>query len=698
MNLNAACAKMGDEKSKCLLPSFLVILSFGVYLATISPTVYLGDSGELSAAAFSLGIPHNSGYPLYSLAGKIFCLIPIGNLGFRMNLVSGAFAVGCLWLVYRFVAGMGTSGVAAFSSSLILAFTPLFWLQTTSAEVYSMHLFFVALLINILWKWDRERHFHLLCLFAFVSGLSFGNHLQTLMLAPAAICFVLWRDRRMLLSPGNFVVLTVLFLVALSLYLYLPVRTNAGAAIHWGDPNNLDRFLAHVTGRTHREVYVLHQSFLEYFRRTNQTLLLVGSQLGVLIGIGIFGFIKLRPLRWQVFFILLITFDFIYTVFLNVISLKVTPFALPTLLALAVLTGLGLAKGLAWVGSLSKVSPGTVRLVRGCCYVMPAIPLFLNFVSCNQGPNYTAYEHTVNILRTADQGSILFLEGDNNFFPVAYGRIAERMRPDLLLFDRSNILYKMPYVGERKGPFFGEWKQYRDMLEAEIVQRMFPAGIYYSTFLPTALSVPEGFQLVPLGTLHSVQMKKDPLDPYRIRNIWKYYSAESFYESFEKDFMTRQVQAHFHLRYGQYLFIARQIRLGLRYLKNASQIGHDDDMVHMKIFTLLADYGFYEEARVELEKALAHKDPGVANDSWGVYYYKMGEYRKAAEYFRKALELEPKKPSYLKNLGLALYRMGRVEEALDAFKESIDLNEDQPELKAFMEKEGLIIGKARQEG
>ena len=47
-----------------MLHLFLVIIPVVVYLVTICPTVYLGDSGELTAAAFSLGIPHNSGYPL----------------------------------------------------------------------------------------------------------------------------------------------------------------------------------------------------------------------------------------------------------------------------------------------------------------------------------------------------------------------------------------------------------------------------------------------------------------------------------------------------------------------------------------------------------------------------------------------------------------------------------------------------------
>ena len=75
------------------IPGFLVISLFGVYLSTICPTVYLGDSGELTTAAYCLGIPHNSGYPLYTLLGNLFCFLPLGNIAFRVNLMSTVFAV-----------------------------------------------------------------------------------------------------------------------------------------------------------------------------------------------------------------------------------------------------------------------------------------------------------------------------------------------------------------------------------------------------------------------------------------------------------------------------------------------------------------------------------------------------------------------------------------------------------------------------
>ncbi|MEW6679624.1 MAG: DUF2723 domain-containing protein [bacterium] len=55
--------------------------SFEVYLHTLTPTVEFHDSGELISVAYTLGIAHPPGYPLYTLLGEVFItLIPFGNI------------------------------------------------------------------------------------------------------------------------------------------------------------------------------------------------------------------------------------------------------------------------------------------------------------------------------------------------------------------------------------------------------------------------------------------------------------------------------------------------------------------------------------------------------------------------------------------------------------------------------------------
>ena len=81
--------------------AFIVIfISFLFYLFTISPTVVVGDSGELITVAYSLGIAHPPGYPLFCILGKIFTFLPIGTIAFRVNLMNAFFSSISVLFIY----------------------------------------------------------------------------------------------------------------------------------------------------------------------------------------------------------------------------------------------------------------------------------------------------------------------------------------------------------------------------------------------------------------------------------------------------------------------------------------------------------------------------------------------------------------------------------------------------------------------
>jgi tetratricopeptide (TPR) repeat protein len=660
-----------------LLPLISVQL---IYLFTVCPTVYLGDSGELTAAAFCLGIPHNSGYPLYALLGKLFCLIPLGNIGFRMNLMSTSFALATIWLVYSIIVKWTRSGLAGFVGAWFLAFSPLFWSQTVSAEVYTLHAFFVALLLRVLLWWDEDKGFYRLVVLVFLTGLSFGNHLQTVMLAPGVLWVVLSGDRRVLLNGKRFLVLSVFFLVALSVYVYLPIRTEAGAAIHWGDPNTLDRFMAHVSGRSHREVYVLSKGLWEYTLRGKEALLVVMTQFWGAVIISVYGWVKCTA-RWRVFWILIVVWDLIYTIFLNTISLQITAFMLPTVIVVAILAGVGLAHGLRKLKDLWAHRPIGKKILEISCCLIPLFVLALHFDLSNQSKNYTGYEWATNILRTPDKGASLFLEGDNNLFPVSYLRVAERSREDIHLYDRQNIFFKIPYLGKANGIFYGGWTDYRALLEKEIIQRRERAGVFYAVFEPNTIHLPGEYKFVPHGLTHQVVEAEKLKNPHRIGSMWRFYGTESFFDEFSRDYLNREVCAHFLLRLGQYFFMTGDRNNGYRYLKRASAIGYNDRAVHGLIAFSFADEGFFEEARNEVEtNALYQTDASAIQNSWGCYYYKLGDYDKAVVAFKKASDLRPNQALYHKNLAFALMEEGKWADAARHFRESLKLHGDQPDV------------------
>lgn len=666
------------------VPLLLPITVFSVYLCTTAPVVYVGDSGEFTAAAFSLGIPHNSGYPLYSLLGKIFCLIPFGNVGFRMNLMSTFFAALTVFLIYDIIKKFTRNILCSLTAAGFLAFTPLFWSQTVSAEVYPLHVFFQALMIRLLWQWDKSRDFHHLLMFVFVTGLSFGNHMQTVMLAPPVLYFIISGDKKAIFSLRQFVAISVFFILPLSLYLYLPIRTQAGAAIHWGDPDNLERFLAHVTATAHRGAYVFSAGFSQYLSRFLDALKVIGLQYGILLPFSLWGWMKLSSLRWKIFFAGIVLFDLAYTVFLNIISLEITPFTLPSVMVLAILLGAGLSDFLGWVSRQEKIGPNVRKSISAALCIIPIVALSTNFGLCDQRRNYTAYEQAVNIFRTADYGGIIFLDGDNNIFPVAYGRIVEGMGEDKQLYDRHNIIFKW-LPEEHPFDFEGTTNDVKSMFHKSIVREGEKQDVYFAVFNPYAVSIPADFHLRQYGILRKLVSDKNPEGALDAANIWDYYSTESFYDNFERDYMSREVRSFYFFRKGESLWRSGHAAEGLRHLSIASLTGYNDTSIHSEIGLFLTDTGFFDEARNELEKALVyHDDLSGIHNNWGYYYHKTRDYQKAIASFSKAIALSPRNYTYHNNLGLVFHEAGKKEEAGMSFKRSLSINDDQPKIKEYM--------------
>ncbi len=667
------------------------IFVFLVYLSTVCPTVYVGDSGELTAAAYSLGIPHPSGYPLFALIGKIFCLIPFGNIAFRVNLMSVIFSSVTVIIVYSIIYSFTSSVLPSLFGALILAFSQIFWLQTVSAEVYPLHNFFVALIIRLLIYWDCNKNLSTLSLFSFVVGLSFLNHMQTVMMAPAVFFFLIYSDRKGLLNPKTLLTISILFLFALTAYIYLPIRTNAGAAIHWGDPDTLKNFWNVASGANHRSNYIFGQSISYYLLRSKDAFVMVYNQLGIIILVALWGLIKLKEYRWKIFYVAIIFFDFFYTIFLNIVFIEITAFNLPTLIVLSVLSGIGINhilnkfKEMETSGRIMVYHP----IVVFCC-IIPAILLLSNYTVCDQSRNYIGFEHPVNAFRTVNHSGTLMVDGDNNIFPIVYARIVERMREDINLHDKNNLFFKYN-KNEKRDDGKEDAQNWEELLASlqkqEILDRV-NDGVFYQVFNPYGIAIPESHQLVPYGSLLLCKNIDMEVDRPRLISIWKYYSTESIEDGFIRDYMNREVTAYFHFVKGRYLLLNGGIEPGLNRLALASETGYNDEIIHNTLGLFYTDQKYFDLAGQEFEKALIYvDDTSLVYNNLGYYFSKKGEIEKAIDSIRKAIEIDSKKTLYYNNLGNMLMENGQIEEALNAFRKSLSIKNNQENIKKILQEQ-----------
>lgn len=205
--------------------------AFCLYAVTAAPSVatIFDDSLEFHVVLPTLGIAHPSGYPLYTLLGRLVSSLPFGTdpAGW-LNLLSALFAaaaVAFLFLVARCFSG---SRPAAAIAAVIFALSPAWWSQATIAEVYALHGLLLALFLYFLLRWDDDRltggSDRWLHAAALTGGLGLAHHRMIALLAPAALVFILWSEPRLLRQPRRWIAPLVLALAPLLFYAYLPLR------------------------------------------------------------------------------------------------------------------------------------------------------------------------------------------------------------------------------------------------------------------------------------------------------------------------------------------------------------------------------------------------------------------------------------------------------------------------------------------
>src|SRR2546425_1922748 len=172
-----------------------------LYILTLAPTTQFWDTSEYIAAAYTLGIPHPPGNPLFTLIAHAWGLIPwAAGYAERINLfaaATSAVSAGCWFLVGErwlrsIVPAMWPRRLAALAGAIVSATSFTVWNQSVVNEkVYTLSLLSIALILWLIVRWDDQpagqAHDHYLLLIIYLLALTATNHMMGVLVGPVVI-------------------------------------------------------------------------------------------------------------------------------------------------------------------------------------------------------------------------------------------------------------------------------------------------------------------------------------------------------------------------------------------------------------------------------------------------------------------------------------------------------------------------------
>jgi len=190
------------------------------YILTLEPSASFWDCGEFIACIYRLQVAHQPGAPLFTMIGKVFSLLSMGDVtkvaywtNMASALASGATILFLFWTITALakkilvktaddlhltniilIMGAGMVGALAYT------YSDTFWFSAVESEVYAQSSLCTAIVFWAILKWDAhadEPHADRWIVFiAYVMGLSIGIHLLNLLAIPAIALVIYFRKSK----------------------------------------------------------------------------------------------------------------------------------------------------------------------------------------------------------------------------------------------------------------------------------------------------------------------------------------------------------------------------------------------------------------------------------------------------------------------------------------------------------------------
>ncbi|OVE78675.1 hypothetical protein BVY01_04760 [bacterium I07] len=430
---------------------FIVWIGIGiitiVYLLTLAPSVLQIDSGELAAVQSTLGIAHPTGYPLFTLIGFLFSKLPLGlSKIVQLNLLSAIYCVLGIWFFIKMTRLLLQSlyrkpffsepwmTFSALTGGFMLAFSGKYWIQSSSVEVYSLHLFLINLFLYLIvrnyltaetraWLWIRS---------AIVLGLMLSNHMTSILVLPGLVFILMLKLRNGLrLHVLGFCFLAACAVIVI-LYLYLPIRAHSTPVLNWGNPVTFQNFWNHVLGKQYRgwlfsSSEIAIKNLKQYFIDLPVEFAVAGFVLGLW---GCYQNMKMHK-KIAVFFMISFFFTVLYASNYDIHDLD------SYFLLAHIIFSLWIAVGAA--GLFSLIPAAAYRKAAAACLILICCAqAYSHFSKADQHKTWIYHDYTKAALNSLPRNAVLMsYQWDYLISPAYYFQFVEKLRPDVAIVDKE---------------------------------------------------------------------------------------------------------------------------------------------------------------------------------------------------------------------------------------------------------------------
>jgi hypothetical protein len=461
-----------------------------IYVATLAPSTAMWDASEYITAAYTLGIPHPPGNPLFVLLGRVASLLPLGSVAYRVNLlaaVSSALAAAIWFLVVERVVSQITDIrwvrlVSGSLAALLSATAFTVWNQSVVNEkVYTVSLAFFAVVSWLTVRWcddpDGRKADRILVLIAYLIGLGYANHPAGFLVGPAVAVAVLVRRPRTLLRWRLILAGGTALIMGLTPFAVEPIRAAHHPVLNEGEPTGCagpigfactfsDTTVKRLMANINREQYgkpnlserqapftaQLGMWWLyfkwQWLRDPYGTQSVMQGALALLfLALGIGGGIEhwrrdrasfwfFGPLIFTVTLALVYYMNFKYGASqspeLSGVAREVRDrdyFYLWSFSAWSVWATLGLVS--VWRFLAERSAPIARWRASAPILLLGALPLIGNWRSASRAGEWATREWAHDVLNSVEPYGVLITGGDNDTFPLWYAQEVEGVRQDV---------------------------------------------------------------------------------------------------------------------------------------------------------------------------------------------------------------------------------------------------------------------------